>query len=381
MVIFSFYLYKYIMTKSRYNKKPSLISHIYSPRDNPIKWEKNQDDPFIYLSFSYEQFKAAFEWLMQQTNHHFVSGDVQFQSLDVEVISELEKIARIEWLEKAKLPIKFLPSDISGEEIRDKNVYFVFADLTLSSERAFTSMSTHPLFSRMRFSTLRNIKIADLTPKDIYIFLHEGMHGILGAKHFRPYDRSDYGPFTAAASGKSELDCSNTVLAYEEDCSIVRDNRITAHIYDDEGVYLRSEEVPNIFNYPVTLGELDLAAAEVFNLEWTAQQTEADTLPQLKQVVSQETFFQSTIHTMRSSTACILSKIKNTASEYADKFETAAKSYALDVKTTCPSYFPPEQSIMHLHYWYQPLQHPGTLQVNSTLPELTCSPSPFLMLN
>ncbi len=311
-------------------------SYIYAPDKQPIKWPLHQGDPYIYVSFSYALFQQFFEKQLFDRRTD-LPEIMQLQAFDPDVIALLQKIAETEWLEKAELPIRFLTSD--SHEILDKNVYFILADLNLDSERAYTFMTTYPHLTNMRFTALQDIKTDTITPKDIYMFLHESMHGILGAKHFRPYDPGDYAPFITEKSPQNDLDCAKTVMAYEEDCKVVVDHPIPTHVLDGEGDLLFIKNLPNPFNYPTTLGELDIEAARLFNERWFTEHSALD-ITETQASMSKP-----------SSTALVLRKLTQVVNYSLNKAERAVTAYAESVVSGCPSYFPPPQSSAHLNFW------------------------------
>lgn len=380
------------MTTNRHSK----TSYIYS-ETNPYQWIENPEDPFIYISFSYKQFKKTY---MNLPNWKNAGQSKEYFDLHPSVIEKFEKMIEKEFVQKAGLPVKYLSTDEDIGEIFNKNVYFLVVDPELTFEKAYTLASQHAILSSVKISAFRDIKPDDLTSKDKYILLHEGMHGLIGAKHFRPYDFEDADPFITD-DADIDLNCLNTVIAYDEDCPPVLNDPLPLYTFDGEGNLIGNSTIPNIYNYPTQLGEIDLEAARIFNNKWkernllpdlpTSTKSAASSyVSPLKQLFSwvQGKFTETPSSQVKStqitisSTQSIFLTLKMKINNVIDSVEEKSKSYSRSVVTECECYFPPRTSVAYLNYWTtSPLEKNATLcNIQTTSPSLAIGFTPMLKL-
>lgn len=359
---------------------------LYSGKNRAI-WRPNPADPYIYVSFSLQQFKETYgneavvkyalfapykiSAVPRKKQHYFI------QALEREII------------DRAGFPVKLLPAD--AKNIKEKDVCFIIQKAVAQTAIRDGQISVTTLHLRENENPNDNVTPAqykviilnDLNPvptaKDIFTFLHEFLH-VMEFKHFKQYNPNvDIGPFT------EDLTCLDTLMAYDEYCPPVK--KAELEIFGSRTVSLFSKNPQDRADmkafensYPVTLGSLDLAAAAVFNERW-ANRNKAPQ-PIASQAAPTKTTGRVKTDLLRIP-ICLGNCVESTSNfvyQAVDKgltyFTNAAIRYSQTLAKECPSYFPQHS----LDYPADPGYSSSISTLNATALTLT-APTPALPLN
>jgi hypothetical protein len=161
---------------------------------------------------------------------------------------------------------------VTGREIFERGGVPAHHTLSFKFESDLNGKDSENKFIKHKMLILIKPDGAMLSRKEIYEFLHETHHAFIEGKHFYQLYDSDVGPF-------DDLDCVDTVMAYEENCSPV----VKAVEQMELGGVNKYDRNPVVQNktrqveskYPITLGPVDIAGAEDFKASWNKRNLEA----------------------------------------------------------------------------------------------------------
>lgn len=238
-------------------------------------WRPRPNDPFIYISFSADLFKKVYG---SDPNVDKQFKKWGFTNQKENVIAYIKALIEKEWGEKAGLPIKFLPDDISVEEAKEKNIVFAISS-NKSLEQSMKEGNTFSTLSAIKkLAAYKFIRIPKLTDEDlkdneaVASIVHEFGHAIAELKHPMKSQDDDVGPFCY-------VDCSESVMGYQSECNaykkkIVDLNIVNRDIFDPDPVLQAKLKEANK-EIPITVGEVDIAAAKMFNESWEKRNKKA----------------------------------------------------------------------------------------------------------
>ena len=92
-----------------------------------LTWRANPTNPYIYVSFSLKQFESAYitDFGAKYLSETFDDQPAVSVNLPKNIQSQYEEIFKKQWIERANIPLKFLPTDLRAAEVRNKNVVFL----------------------------------------------------------------------------------------------------------------------------------------------------------------------------------------------------------------------------------------------------------------
>jgi hypothetical protein len=297
-------------------------------------WRPNSNDPYIYISFDLTQLNTYEELdTIKSLQNEFGVSQIKTQ-----VLHKLIQILQQEWIEKAKLPIRFLSKEASAEEVIKKNVCFIISTnltplemenklgrLELDTTNGALDIANQGTYYS-HFKVIRIPKLPSLDHIDngiIQQYLHELGHALCELKHFKKYSKDDQPPFSNA------MTCEDSVMSYWDTCPPIL-KAMKENPYDRELWKAK---------YPTTLGPVDLAAAVEFIDEFKARNLKH--AGQLK-TLGYDPYL---IPTLRNSQAAdrelsIAPMEMSYLAAWVNYFEESLLAYAKDVVDSCPSYFP-----------------------------------------
>jgi hypothetical protein len=344
-------------------------------------WRANPADPYIYVSFSSKQFYQAYASSDPMAKYlydgHEKSG-VTSPSVDLQegVKSKFKDVLQDEWVNKAGVPLKFLPDNAPVSDIRSKNVCFMLSR-NIPLDQITTYPMTHPtdtsnnpnIPSHYKVTHFGKLTADTLTNENIYQMLHESHHAIIGGKHFKQYDATDVPPYNTS------MTCTDSVMSYRETCPPVA--AIEAKEFPQQ--VSRNDKRPEVQKkiakvlkaFPTTLGPSDIDAAKEFTTRWNAQNEAAkNTQPAPKKAAGstrksnakqdERTYMKEHGELFRASTH--FGKGNRTNPEVAaprvahflldwfvDWLVDSGTSYANDVVKECPTWFKDRTYISNTH--------------------------------
>lgn len=311
-------------------------------------WRDNLDDPYIYLSFSYKQLTVAYGSQPMAAIKQYVT-QTPLVEYSVSIQKKYQEVLFQEWRDRAGFPIKLLRSTASKDEIRNKNVYFIFSKSYFDAESVTLAfpfenfINNRPAHFKITLSQPVYYAI-EPTAYEKYIWLHEAAHAF-EMKHFKKYDEGDHPPY-------ARLDCTETVLGYEEDCKAASTAR--RELFPGKIDLKERDKVLKLWNsYPDHIGPLDIAAAKIVMDNWKKRSHKNQIITEETNSLGQENkpvlFFDKNIlfncidTLLKKPSLCLIDAFN----QQLDRLIESSITYAANLADNCDAYFPRQ----HPNYW------------------------------
>jgi hypothetical protein len=346
-----------------YNPDASVALSCIQSKEPRSSWANNPNDPYIYVSFSLEQYVSTYggDCIYSDAIHRTI---IDYHAINMKKNREEEykKVITDEWIKRSGLPIKFLPNDETPNNIEDKNVCFILGALNKDISKFGTTITytlNAPRFKTILMTSNQNEKLSN---GDIYAFLHETGHAFLGMKHFKPQGPHDVAPYCA-------LDCKDSVMAYFGDCKAVLNsyvNLLNENIHLELTDTSRSLlEISNSINdkisgkvidtallhkaihshSPNQLGRYDLLLVESFKQDWVKTNKELAEVERRKQERYQLQYFYEQAKMASQAVIDTITNIILRPYYWLDSQFDSVLNYVLYSTSAmveeCPKYFPP----------------------------------------